>query len=174
MLTAAADWDTEHVIVDGVRGTQILAVSGQFWSCSPEALCRSLARYVGIDPNDVLPGPDMLVLIAPIGTFVEPFDYRAWVDEAVSEAERESAATTQLAPDAARVAAQNIASLAAEVGLTTDAIMRAAMVLPETAQAIIGGRALPAADLVRIATALGVTPERLKTPARDPSRTPRR
>ncbi len=166
MLSAVADWTTEDITVDFLRRVQVLTVSGSYWSCAPDALSRALAANVGVAPDDVFAAHDRLVIVAPLGTFTEPADYRAWIDEGVSEAERETMDLFERTRSA-RIAADNIAVLAANAGLPTDAIMRAAMVDPETADAIMAGESLPTPDLVRIATALGVRVESLLSPAAD-------
>lgn len=163
-MTSAADWSTEAITLDFRRGVQVLAVVGDYRSCDPDALRRSLADYVGITDEDVFANHDLLVLVAPLGTFTEPATYRAWVDEGVSEAERDTMAMVDAVRQSARIAADNIASATESTGLSIDAIMRAALVSPETAEAIMGGESLPAADLVRIATALGVAVESLLEP----------
>ncbi len=163
MLTSVTDWATETITFDR-RGVEILAVVGDYRTCDPGTLRRSIAAYVGVTPEDVFADLNLLVVVAPVGTFLAPATYRAWVDEAVSEAERETRAQVKLRRRAARIAAENIALLAEDTGLPLDAIMRAAIVAPETAEEIMGGERLPHAALVRIATALGVTVESLRRP----------
>lgn len=164
MLTSVADWKTEAITFDFRRGVQVLAVLGDYRGCDPRALRRSLAEYVGVSDDDVFANHSLLVIVAPLGTFTEPMTYRARVDEGVSEAERDTMAMAEVTGRLARIAAENIAWLAADAGLSTDAVMRAALVAPETADAIMAGESLPVADLVRIATALGVPVESLRSP----------
>lgn len=164
MLTAVADWSTEAITFDFRRGVQVLAVLGDYRSCDPDALSRSVAEYVGISNEHVFANHSLLVIVAPLGTFTEPMTYRARVDEGVSDAERNTMAMAEVTERLAHVAAENIASLAADAGLSTDAVMRAALVTPETADAIVDGELPPTADLVRIATALGVPVESLHSP----------
>lgn len=164
MLTSVADWTTEAITFDFRRGVQVLAVLGDYRNCDPDALSRSLAEYIGISDDDVFANHNLLVLVAPLGTFTEPMTYRARVDEAVSEAERNTRTMGEVTGRPAHVAAENIASLAADAGLSPGAVMRAALVPPETADAIMNGELLPTADLVRIATALGVSVESLRSP----------
>lgn len=164
VLTSAADWSTEAITFDFRRSVQVLAVVGDYRSCDPHTLRRSLADYVGITDEDVFANHDLLVLVAPLGTFTEPATYRAWVDAGVSEAERDTMAMVDAVRQSARIAADNIAWATENAGLPIDAIMRAALVSPETAEAIMAGESLPTADLVRIATALGVAVESLLEP----------
>lgn len=164
MLTSVADWTTESITFDFRRGVQVLSVSGDYRGCDPDALRLSLAEYVGISEEDVFTTRNLLVIVAPMGVFVEPASYRAWVDAGVSDAERHTMAMAEVMGRLAQVAAENIALLAADAGLSTDAVMRAALVAPETADAIMAGELLPVADLVRIATALGVSVESLRSP----------
>lgn len=164
MLVAVTDWETEDVAVDLLDRVQVLTVSGDYRSVDPDALCRSLAHYVGVSRSDVATSPDRLAITAPMGFFVEPVDYRAWVDEAVAEAERDTVVIMEWMQQMSRIAAVTIAILSADAGLSTDAIMRAALVSPKTADAIMAGKSLPAADLVRIATALGTSIDTLLAP----------
>lgn len=164
MLTSVADWTTEAFTFDMRRSVQVLSVAGDFRNCDPSALRQSLADYVGVDSADIFADHSLLVIVAPLGTFREPATYRAWVDAGVSEAERETLAMVEAVRRSARIVAENIALLADDSGLSTDAIMRAALVSPETAEAIMAGESLPTADLVRIATALGVAAESLLLP----------
>lgn len=164
MLTSVADWTTEDITHDPRRDVQILTVVGDYRNCDPDALRRSLGANVGVLRDDVFADRSLLAIVAPMGTFKDPADYRAWVDEGISEAERETVAMLEAMRESARIAADNIALLAADARLSTDAIMRAAMVCPESADAIMGGESLPIADLTRIATALGVHVESLLTP----------
>lgn len=169
MLVAATDWATENVTVDLLERVQILTVSGDYRACDPDALRRSLAAYVGVARQDIATSPDQLVIAGPMGIFVEPVDYRAWVDEAVSEAERDTVAIIEWMRQMARIAAVNIELLSADAGLATDSIMRAALVPEDNAEAIMSGQSLPAADLVRIATALGAPIDALFAPVPEAS-----
>lgn len=164
VLTAVADWTTESITVDFRKGLEVLAVSGDYRACDPGPLRRALAEYTGLAREDVFANHNLLVIVAPLGTFAAPATYRAWVDAGVSEAERDTMAMVEAMRQSARIVAENVTSLAAEAGLSPDAIMRAAMVAPETADAIMSGEALPDAALVRIATALGVPVEALPSP----------
>lgn len=164
MLRAFSDWATAARTVHPHEHEDVLTVRGDYRSCDPEALAREVAKYVGTSPGDVTASSDTLIIVGALGTFADPSDYMAQIDEAVSAAECETLAIIGYMSFVAQVAAVNIARFRNTAALTEDGLMRAALVDPDEGKPLLTGKSLPTAPLVRIATALGVTIEDILRP----------